>query len=144
MRAASPGKADLEEIAEINVVPLGDVSLVLLIALMMIMPMVMQSMIKVVASRAVAAPAERMAEKPLFVEVNPSGILLNNVPMKSDEDFFLRLRGEVSRKNDKSVLIAPQGDVAHGRVVEVLDISKLAGVEKLSLVKHRENTGGVR
>jgi len=142
VRTQSPAKADLGEIAEVNVVPLGDVSLVLLIALMIIMPMVMQSMIKVVASRAVAAPAQRMAEKPLYVEVTPSGLVLNNVKMKSDEDFFMRLRGELSRKNDKTVMISPQPDVMHGRVVEVLDVAKLAGVEKLSLVKHHE--GGAR
>ena len=139
MRTRSPEKGEQQgEIAEINVVPLGDVSLVLLIALMTIMPMVMQSMIKVVASKAVSAASDdKVPEKPLYVEIERDALRLNNVPMNGDEDFFLRLRGEISRKSDKTVLVTAKPDVTQGRVVDVLDISKLAGAEKLSLVKHR-------
>jgi biopolymer transport protein ExbD len=56
-------KAKSEEISEINVVPLADISLVLLIILMLITPMVMQSMIKIASSGAATAVAVKDAEK---------------------------------------------------------------------------------
>ncbi|HND64153.1 MAG TPA: biopolymer transporter ExbD, partial [Elusimicrobiota bacterium] len=66
MKKGSIEKGEAEEISEINVVPLADVSLVLLIVLMLITPMVMQSMIQVYASRGAAAVKadQTVKEKP--------------------------------------------------------------------------------
>jgi biopolymer transport protein ExbD len=140
MRKKSVEKGDAEEISEINVVPLADISLVLLIVLMIITPMVMQSMIKVFASRsAVAAGADQkkelQKEKPLFLEIREDGYFLNTNKMSTDEELFMGLRGELSRKMDRSVIVTVGKNVLHGTVVRALDVAKQAGADKLSLVK---------
>jgi biopolymer transport protein ExbD len=114
--------------------------LVLLIVLMIITPMVMQSMIKVFASRsAVAAPADQkkdlLKEKPLFLDIREDGYFLNTNKMSSDEDLFMGLRGELSRKTDRSVIVTVGKNVLHGTVVRALDVAKQAGADKLSLLK---------
>ncbi|MBL0059460.1 MAG: biopolymer transporter ExbD [Elusimicrobia bacterium] len=137
MKRASIEKGEGEEISEINVVPLADISLVLLIILMLITPMVMQSMIKISASQAASAVKVRDAvpEKPLIVEVRPDGYWLNQNKMASAVDLQHYLAGELSRKNDRTVIITAAKGVRHGLVVTALDMSKQAGAAKLSLVK---------
>jgi len=137
MKRSSIEKGEGEEISEVNVVPLADVSLVLLIILMLITPMVMQSMIKVFASRgAVAVEADRtVKEKPLFLEVRPEAYVLNTNPLTSELQLLANLRGELSRKDDRTVIVTAGKGVTHGRMVTALDIAKQAGAEKLALVK---------
>lgn len=137
MKRSSIEKGEAEEISEVNVVPLADVSLVLLIILMLITPMVMQSMIKVFASRgAVAVEADRtVKEKPLFLEVRPDAYVLNTNPLTSEQLLLANLRGELSRKDDRTVIVTAAKGVTHGRMVTALDIAKQAGAEKLSLIK---------
>lgn len=137
MRRGAIEKSEGEEISEINVVPLADISLVLLIILMLITPMVMQSMIKISASRSATAVKVQDArpEKPLIVEVRPEGYWLNQNKMESAVDLQRFLAGELSRKNDRTVIITAAKGVRHGLVVTALDMSKQAGAEKLSLLK---------
>ncbi len=137
MRRGTIEKGEGDEISEINVVPLADISLVLLIVLMLITPMVMQSMIKISASGAAKAVkvAEAEHEKPLIVEVRPEGFWLNQNKMESSVQLQRFLAGELSRKNDRTVIITAAKGVRHGMVVTALDMSKQAGAEKLSLIK---------
>src|SRR5271167_3770608 len=90
--AAAPQNQD-EALSEVNVIPLADLSLVLLIILMVLSPMIMQSMIKVQATQATAikSMAEKPKEPPLILLVNPDGIFLNTVKMNTDLDLASRL-----------------------------------------------------
>jgi biopolymer transport protein ExbD len=137
MKRGSIEKGEGDEISEINVVPLADISLVLLIILMLITPMVMQSMIKVASSgSAVAAREEQVVrEKPLFVEVRPEGFFLNQNKMDSAFQLQRTLAGELSHKTDRTVIVTAGAGVKHGSVVTALDMAKQAGADKLSLVK---------
>ena len=126
-----------EPVAEINVTPLGDVSLTLLIILMIISPMIMQSMIKVYSSKAVRTKQnERVKEKPLFINITRKKIYLNQKPIKSDLDLSSRLINELMQKRDRTVLVTAEYSVTHGTVVHVLDLAKQAGAEKISLLKN--------
>src|SRR5438552_2482812 len=84
---------DGETLSEVNVIPLADLSLVLLIILMVLSPMIMQSMIKVQASKASAIKslAEKPPEPPLILALNPNGITLNTVKVVDDVDLAARL-----------------------------------------------------
>lgn len=137
MKRGAIEKGEGDEISEINVVPLADISLVLLIVLMLITPMVMQSMIKISASASAKAVkvADAEHEKPLIVEVRPEGYWLNQNKMESAVELQRFLAGELSRKNDRTVIITAAKGVRHGMVVTALDMSKQAGAEKLSLIK---------
>lgn len=137
MKKFTVEKGSWDEISEINITPMADLSLTLLIILMIVSPMIMQSMLKVYASRAAVQAVERQkqVDKPLYIEVKKKGLYLNSKKMKSDHDLFLHLKGELSRNRKKTVMITADRGVLHGHMVHVLDLSKQAGAEKLSLLK---------
>src|ERR1043166_4003054 len=95
-----------EPLNEVNVIPLADLSLVLLIILMVLSPMIMQSMIKVQASKASAVKSLRNQppEPPLILALNADGISLNTVKVIDDVDRASRLAQALSNREDKTVL----------------------------------------
>lgn len=139
MKKFTPSKGNDEELSDVNITPLTDLSLTLLIMLMLISPMMIQSMINVVSSEAVESRIKAdLKEKPLYIDVTVKGYYLNNNKMKGEEDLFLKLRGELSRKKDKTVLITVESKVKHGRMVKALDLAKQAGAAKLSLLRRKK------
>ena len=137
MRKNSVEKGSQSELlAEVNITPLGDLSLTLIVILMIVSPMIMQSMIKVHSSKAVeSTQVERTKEKPLFVRITNEAIYLNTESMGSEEEFSIRLAKELANKKDKSVMITADREVLHGKVVHILDLAKQSGAVKLSLLK---------
>jgi len=79
-----------------------------------------------------AEHAENVRQTPLVVHVDPSGkVYLNDEPVE------LPLLSEALRRKlvdeaEKAVVFKADSRVSHGRVVEVLDALKGAGVTKLS------------
>jgi biopolymer transport protein ExbD len=126
-----------EPLNEVNVIPLADLSLVLLIILMVLSPMIMQSMIKVQASKAAAIKSLRQQppEPPLILALNPDGLSLNTVKIKDDVDLAAQLSMALGRREDKTVLFTADPNVIHGRFVQVLDLVKQQGAEKIALLK---------
>src|SRR5882672_5047098 len=95
-----------EPLNEVNVIPLADLSLVLLIILMVLSPMIMQSMIKVQSSKAAAIKslAKQPPEPPLILALNTDGILLNTVKVNDDVDLASRLAQALGNRQDKTIL----------------------------------------
>ena len=122
---------------EVNVIPLADLSLVLLIILMVLSPMIMQSMIKVQASKAsaVKSMADQPPEPPLILALNPDGVSLNTVKVVDDVDLASRLAQAFGNRTDKTILFTADPAVLHGRFVQVLDLVKQQGAEKIAILK---------
>ena len=122
---------------EVNVIPLADLSLVLLIILMVLSPMIMQSMIKVQASKASAVKSlsKQPPEPPLILALNPDGISLNTVKVIDDVDLAAKLAQALGNRQDKTVLFTADPAVLHGRFVQVLDLVKQQGADKIALLK---------
>ena len=138
MRKRSTEKGESGDIADINVTPMCDLSLTLLIILMVISPMTMQSMIKVFSSRVVVSRTKATKkEKPLFVDIREKNTYLNNRKVSSDLHLVTHLLAELSRKADKSVMVTVHPAVLHGKVVHTLDLIKQNGASKVSLIKRR-------
>jgi biopolymer transport protein ExbD len=122
---------------EVNVIPLADLSLVLLIILMVLSPMIMQSMIKVQASKAAAIKSlsKQPPEPPLILVLNPNGVTLNTVKVIDDVDLASRLAQALGNRQDKTVLFTADPAVMHGRFVQILDLIKQQGADKIALLK---------
>ncbi|MFN0118218.1 MAG: ExbD/TolR family protein [Elusimicrobiota bacterium] len=130
-----------EPVSEVNIVPLADVTLVLLILLMVISPMALQSMIQVQASQAVASRTKQaVSEKPLFVDVTTTGFTVNNNIVSTEYELFRSLQKMLAGKSDKTVLISSAADVPYENVVKVLDLVKQSGAISLSLVPRKMDT----
>ncbi|HRY29047.1 MAG TPA: biopolymer transporter ExbD [Elusimicrobiota bacterium] len=133
---------EVEETEKINVVPLADLTLVLLIILMVLSPMITQSMINV-ATPAVKAEKdieqkpqeEKKPVEPLLIALAESGYTLNNVPADSLDQLMAALRARLEETPDRPVLVTADQQITVGAVVEVLDLAKQNGAQKVSLLK---------
>jgi biopolymer transport protein TolR len=139
---------DIEETEKINVVPLADLTLVLLIILMVLSPMISQSMIRVATPQVESSsggggavdevPAEESV--PLLISVSESGVKLNNVRFDSLVDLLATLADAVRQEKNRPVIVSPDDGVLVGRVVDVLDGARQAGAKEVSLVKATEGS----
>ncbi len=118
-------------LAEINIIPLVDVVLVLLIIFMVTAPMLYRGMdIKLPTSTSnTIKPEERLVltierDQKLYLDKDPVGLV-------QLED---RLKAVRQRNAEVSVFLRADRDVPYGIVVQVMDEVKKAGIEKLGMV----------
>ena len=132
-------ESDIETLNEVNVIPLADVCLTLVIIIMVISPMIMQSMIQVQASQAVAGKFKGVVnDKPIFVDITAKGTTVNNRRMNTEYDLYRALQKDLGNSSDRTVLISSAEDVRYEHVVRVLDIVKQSGAKSLSLVPRKK------
>jgi biopolymer transport protein ExbD len=129
---------ELEETDKINVVPLADLSLVLLIILMVLSPMVMSSMIRIQTPKLEKVKAQKTkteAPDPLLIKITAEGILLNNNLVESEQFLAEQIAIKLSDDKDRPVIVSADEAIPVGAVVHVLDLAKQNGAEKVSLLK---------
>jgi biopolymer transport protein ExbD len=125
----------LEEISVINVTPMVDVMLVLLIIFMVITPM-LQHGTSVDLAKTHNPRAMPNAEKTDAVELavtRDGKVFLNSAPVKV-ADITSQVKDLIATKLDKTVFIKSDARAKYGDVVEVIDNVRAAGVEQLGLL----------
>jgi biopolymer transport protein ExbD len=130
-----------EELRDVNVTPLADVSLTLLIVMMMLAPLAMQAMITVNAGKARSAPrraAEILSGKPIFIDIGEEMIFLNNEMIEEGDVFPAKFKSLLEKNTEPHVIITVSPGVKHGRVVQVLDEAKVNGAKNLSIVPRKK------
>ena len=119
-------------IAQINVTPLVDVMLVLLVIFMVTAPIIQQG-VAVDLPKTRAAPLTAQ-EEPLVVGVAQNGaIYLNDSPIAIGE-LRAKLVAIAQAKPDHQVLLRADRNVPYGEVVRVIAAVKEAGVSRLGMV----------
>ncbi|MBX2995103.1 MAG: biopolymer transporter ExbD [Bdellovibrionaceae bacterium] len=122
---------DDEAISDINVVPLVDIVLVVLIIFMVTAPMFMKPSINVNLPK--AASGEASTPSQLSISITKAGeIVLNGT--KADEDAIKAKAQELAMNNPEiqAIIAADQG-VEYGKVVRVIDLVKGSGVKKFAI-----------
>jgi len=119
-------------IAQINVTPLVDVMLVLLVIFMVTAPIIQQGVqVNLPAARSNAIPG---TEEHLVVTVAKNGrIYLNDNVMTSGE-LGSKLRAIVKSQPNKQVYLRADQDVRYGLVMQTIAEIKQAGIERLGMV----------
>ena len=131
---------DPEVMGDINVTPLVDVMLVLLIIFMIATPMLHQG-IQVALPRAEAKNLPLKIEDPLVVSINKDGmVFLRSIPVPLD-DLAGRLKGEIQGREDETVFLKGDREVPYGRVIEVLDRLHREGIVHVGMVTERPPRG---
>ncbi|HEU5171502.1 MAG TPA: biopolymer transporter ExbD [Gemmatimonadales bacterium] len=117
--------------ADVNVVPLIDVLLVLLIIFMLTAPL-MQGGVEVELPRAEARPLQ--PKEGMVVSVQRDGrIYVDNTPV-SYRDFRATFRALVSQRKPQGVYLQADANVPYGSVVRVLAVIRTAGIANVGLV----------
>ncbi|HEV7241284.1 MAG TPA: ExbD/TolR family protein [Thermoanaerobaculia bacterium] len=124
---------DLTDMAEINVTPLVDVMLVLLIIFMITAPMLTQGL-DVALPEAEGKSFELASANPAKVTVTSAGaVYVDGTPVGST-DLDLTLGPMLRTRRIKRALLEADEGVPYGRVVAVLDVMNRAGVEQLGMI----------
>ncbi len=119
-------------VAEINVTPLVDVMLVLLIIFMVTAPMMTQG-VDVQLPETTTAPLPQK-EEPITISITRKGdIYINRI--KGDRDLLRQQLGKMAADNaQRPVYLKADRQVAYGLVVQVMADIKRAGFDKLGMV----------
>ena len=118
-------------LAEINIVPLVDVVLVLLLIFMLTAPMMYRG-IDVNLPRAAAKPTA-VEERMVLTVTKEQGLYLNDrrvTPAGLDD----ALRDAFRSRTDKTLYLKADAGLSYGAVIEAMDRVRRAGIERLGMV----------
>lgn len=130
--AFSNGSDDDEILSEINMTPLVDVMLVLLIIFMLTVPALTHS----VALELPKAAASAHVAKPetITISVTREGIVHWNEDVVDETTLSQRLQ-QLAQQNDQAQLqVRGDGDAAYKHVISVMAAAQRAGVQKLGFI----------
>ena len=118
--------------ADINVTPLVDVMLVLLIIFMVTAPMMMEGV--EVNLPQTQAKQMKTEEDPLILTIDRQGSIHIEKHTITLEEIEMKVQKIFQYRRDKEILLRADKDVPYGFVIKVMAAVKRAGITKLGMV----------
>ncbi len=119
---------------QINITPLTDIFLVLLIIMMVVAPMLDQQGLTLSVPSAQEAKEQIKESNILTVDVSAKGEYFIDDEIVADADLKQTLEKN-SKEENNGLLIRANEDATHGAVVKLMDMARTAGVFSISLVE---------
>jgi len=131
--AFKPQSEDESALSEINVTPLVDVMLVLVIILLVTAPLVTQS-VHVKLPKTAETSADRN-DQPLQLDIDAKGLVtLNKLPIADLAALETALKAELAKNPEIGLHLYADQNVIYAKVAEVMATVQHAGIAKLSFV----------
>jgi biopolymer transport protein TolR len=118
-------------ITDINVTPLVDITLVLLIIFMVTTTYIVNPSIKVELPK--AASGTEQTRTTLALTLTKEGALFLNGERSDDAAVVRTIKADLPANPDLQAIIAADTVVPHGAVVHIIDLVKRAGVRKFAI-----------
>ena len=133
------GEVGESPLSEINIIPLVDVMLVMLIITMITSPFLEQGVnVELPRANAQTLKKDVADEEPVVIYVTKSGgIRLGKVPVVKDE-LARKLLSAVKGRRSKEVFVRADKDVPYGSVAQVMAIVQAAGIDRVGLVTQND------
>ena len=125
-------------LAEINVVPYIDVTLVLLVVFMVTAPLLIQG-IDINLPKTVSSSLEKKHEDSLIISIKSNGNLYLNLGSKkelqiSKPDLSEKVSEIIKQNPNMSVLVRGDKNTSYGEVVRLMSLLQKSGVSSVGLV----------
>jgi biopolymer transport protein ExbD len=139
--AMAVGGSDGGPKSDINVTPLVDVMLVLLIIMMIVAPLLQQgvSLTLPVATNSAEKPE---TQEDTLVQITADGQFHVNGKAVPANDLRRAVEDALEQKNQRILLIKADEDAAYGDVMEAMDSLRAVGLEDIGLITERRTQGG--
>jgi biopolymer transport protein TolR len=126
--------------SEINVTPMVDVMLVLLVIFMVAAPLLTVGV--PVDLPQTQAPAINQPQEPLVITVNAGGqMYLQNDPV-ADDQLVPRLQAITKANPNADIYVRGDQAINYGRVMQIMGMVSAAGFDKVSLITEPTQSGG--
>ena len=119
-------------VAEINVTPMVDVMLVLLVIFMITAPM-MTSGVQVDLPKT-DAQAIKGDDQPVSISLDASGKLYVQETEIAKDDLVAKLKAIIGQKPDTRIFVRADKGIEYGRVMEIMGLLGGSGFDKVALV----------
>lgn len=124
--------------SEINVTPMADVMLVLLIIFMVITPMLQKGVsVDMVKTNNPTEMTEADKEDSILISVMRDGKYYLNADRVNIDDLTSKVTDLVSTRLDKMIFVKGDYRAKYGDVVQVVDNLRAAGVDKIGLLTEK-------
>jgi biopolymer transport protein TolR len=135
------GRRVATSLAEINVVPLVDVMLVLLIIFMVTAPLIQRGIdVKLPQARRATQVAGERVEVTIPGTYRQSRMIYLGKEQVRAEVFQERLRQQLEGRSDKEVFLRGDSAVQYQDLMDVIDMLKAAGVQNIGMVARMPQT----
>ena len=123
--------------SDINVTPLVDVMLVLLIIMMIVAPMLQKGVDVRLPVAANSADKPETQEQTVLAIKADKTLWVNGVQVR-ESDLRTRVEEVLESKKEKVILIKADEDVEYGTVMAAMDELRLGGIEDMGLITERK------
>jgi biopolymer transport protein ExbD len=128
---ASPGLEPEEPLTQINVVPMVDIMLVLLVIFMITASFISNPSLNVETPKALTH--DPAAPSSVSLVLTAQGEVFFQNRRLAGEDLIQALRAQAVRDPDTRLVLSADASIPHGKVVELLDLARQAGITKAAL-----------
>ena len=119
-------------LSDINITPMVDVMLVLLVIFIMAAPLMTQS-VKVKAANSKAASTSQAKTPPVVVAVNDQGQYFVGTTQVTEAELLPTLKALAEKDAQTTILIRADKNIPYAKVAQLLTASQAAGLEKVSI-----------
>lgn len=127
-------------VAEINITPLTDIFLVLLIIFMISSSAMLEGGLNVKLPTAKSTSLTKTTQgKPTYVSISKEGQILVNEKASNEAELAQALKEAMEHSPDKTVLIRGDESIVLGKAVKIMDAARAAGAEKIAIATQAPN-----